>query len=190
MSELRLRNSFLEQELDRLKKLVEEGAVERKQLQSELSTEKTSRAELAGQLAGFQAAASQAQAPVASPAPVQSPPAQSSAPVTPNPVFPSNASQNQTNSAPTITAEMLEAGRRGDATAQCVIGYCYAAGQGVTQDWTEALKYYRAAAQQGHPNAQYNLGTCYAKGRGAILYTVAEYLCIQTSAWRPMQVCE
>lgn len=59
---------------------------------------------------------------------------------------------------PVMTAEMLKAGRAGDATAQCVIGYCYAAGQGVRQHWAEALKWYRAAAEQGHPNAQYNLG--------------------------------
>eukprot|EP01045_Picozoa_sp_COSAG04_P032622 COSAG04_NODE_6457_length_1322_cov_1.960752_1_plen_74_part_10 len=39
-------------------------------------------------------------------------------------------------------------GRAGDATAQCVIGYCYAAGQGVRQHWAEALKWYRAAAEQ------------------------------------------
>jgi hypothetical protein len=70
---------------------------------------------------------------------------------------------------PVMTPEMLKAGRAGDATAQCVIGYCYAAGQGVRQHWAEALKWYRAAAEQGHPNAQYNLGTCYAKGRSVRL---------------------
>jgi hypothetical protein len=70
---------------------------------------------------------------------------------------------------PTMSDDLLRAATSGDATAQCVIGYCYAAGKGVGQNWSEALRWYRQAAEQGHPNAQYNLGTCYAKGRGVRL---------------------
>jgi hypothetical protein len=76
---------------------------------------------------------------------------------------------------PTVFAQ----GRRGDATAQCVIGYCYAAGQGVEQNWQEALKYYRAAAEQGHPNAQCELGEM-ALGEKA-LACVGLCVCVSTS---------
>jgi uncharacterized protein len=36
----------------------------------------------------------------------------------------------------------------------------------VAQDYAEAVKWYRKAADQGETNAQYNLGVGYAKGRG------------------------
>jgi TPR repeat protein len=39
-------------------------------------------------------------------------------------------------------------------------------GQGVPQDYAEAVKWYRKAADQGLAEAQYNLGSCYAKGQG------------------------
>ncbi|MEG2728313.1 MAG: tetratricopeptide repeat protein, partial [Mucinivorans sp.] len=42
----------------------------------------------------------------------------------------------------------------------------YDIGQGVTQDYTEAAKWYRLAAEQGYAKAQYNLGLCYNKGHG------------------------
>ena len=42
----------------------------------------------------------------------------------------------------------------------------YAKGQGVTQDYTEALRWYRKAAAQGYAAAQNNLGFMYDNGRG------------------------
>ncbi|MBP0118666.1 MAG: sel1 repeat family protein, partial [Candidatus Nitrotoga sp.] len=39
-------------------------------------------------------------------------------------------------------------------------------GQGVPQDFKEAVKWYRLAAEQGHALAQFNLGGVYDKGRG------------------------
>ena len=33
-------------------------------------------------------------------------------------------------------------------------------GQGVPQDYAEAVKWYRLAAEQGNADAQYNLGRC------------------------------
>ena len=42
----------------------------------------------------------------------------------------------------------------------------YAKGQGVPQDYAEALKWYRLAAEQGNANAQDNLGVMYANGHG------------------------
>ena len=42
----------------------------------------------------------------------------------------------------------------------------YAQGRGVPQDYAEAARWYRVAADQGDPQAQYNLGLSYAKGEG------------------------
>ena len=40
----------------------------------------------------------------------------------------------------------------------------YDFGRGVTQDYAEAVKWYRKAAEQGDSNAQYNLGVMYDNG--------------------------
>lgn len=40
-------------------------------------------------------------------------------------------------------------------------------GQGVPQDFKQALKWYRLAAQQGDATAQFNLGVMYRRGVGA-----------------------
>ena len=45
-------------------------------------------------------------------------------------------------------------------------GTMYAKGQGVLQDYAEAVKWYRLAAAQGNAMAQANLGLRYAKGEG------------------------
>ena len=43
---------------------------------------------------------------------------------------------------------------------------CYANGEGVENDFNEAAKWFRAAAEQGHMYAQFNLGSSYANGDG------------------------
>ena len=42
----------------------------------------------------------------------------------------------------------------------------YYKGEGVPQDYTEAMKWYRLAAEQGNAVGQYNLGLMYRKGEG------------------------
>ena len=42
----------------------------------------------------------------------------------------------------------------------------YDNGQGVPQDYAEAMKWYRLAAEQGHAKAQHNLGIMYDNGNG------------------------
>ena len=42
----------------------------------------------------------------------------------------------------------------------------YSKGEGVKQDYFEAAKWYRKAAEQGYASAQYNLGVMYANGYG------------------------
>ncbi len=55
---------------------------------------------------------------------------------------------------------------QGDADAQCSLGEMYDKGRGVAQDYAEAVKWYRMAAEQGYAWAQRNLGaTCMKLGR-------------------------
>ena len=54
----------------------------------------------------------------------------------------------------------------GYADAQCNLGIAYAAGRGVPQDYTEAIKWLRLSAEQGDAVAQGNLGVIYANGQG------------------------
>jgi TPR repeat protein len=42
----------------------------------------------------------------------------------------------------------------------------YAHGQGVPQDYKEAVKWYRLSAEQGNAHAQFNLGQMYYQGQG------------------------
>jgi uncharacterized protein len=55
---------------------------------------------------------------------------------------------------------------RGDAEAQKQLGSLYAKGQGVSQSYAEAAKWYRKAADQGHARAQAALGELYEAGQG------------------------
>ena len=50
--------------------------------------------------------------------------------------------------------------------AQFNLGAMYHTGRGVPQDYTEARKWYRKAADQGNAYAQFALGLIYEKGRG------------------------
>ena len=55
---------------------------------------------------------------------------------------------------------------QGHAEAQFSLGSIYDQGNGVPQNYAEALKWYRMAAEQGHPGAQVNLGVMYSNGKG------------------------
>ena len=56
---------------------------------------------------------------------------------------------------------------QGDAKAQVNLGFMNENGQGVPQDFAEAAKWYRKAAEQGNnAMAQHDLGRMYTEGRG------------------------
>jgi uncharacterized protein len=55
---------------------------------------------------------------------------------------------------------------QGPAKAQTILGVMYANGQGVPQNSSEAMKWYRLAADQGDAAAQTALGVIYANGLG------------------------
>ena len=63
----------------------------------------------------------------------------------------------------------------GDANAQTYLGYMYANGIGVPQNFMVAAGWYRCASQQGIARAQYMLGLMYDKGQGVPQDYVAAY---------------
>jgi TPR repeat protein len=70
----------------------------------------------------------------------------------------------------TSPADDIEALRKkaeqGDADAQFNLGWMYADGKGVPEDYAKAVKWYRKGAEQGDARAQYNLGLIYNSGEG------------------------
>jgi uncharacterized protein len=56
--------------------------------------------------------------------------------------------------------------QKGDAKAQATVGWDFYNGIGVIQDYTEAVKWYREAAEQNNADAQYSLGSFYGRGQG------------------------
>jgi hypothetical protein len=55
---------------------------------------------------------------------------------------------------------------QGDAAAQFKVALIFDDGQGVPQDYQQAMKWYRLAAEQGVTEAQNNLGVMYDYGHG------------------------
>jgi hypothetical protein len=55
---------------------------------------------------------------------------------------------------------------QGSPAAQNLLGLMYNDGQGVAQDYNQAVVWYHKAADQGFSVAQYDLGNMYANGRG------------------------
>ena len=55
---------------------------------------------------------------------------------------------------------------QGNVDAQYNLGFMYDNGQGLTQNSSEAVKWYRLAAEQAHADARLNLGTMYRNGQG------------------------
>ena len=62
--------------------------------------------------------------------------------------------------------ELLPVAEQGDAEVQTGVGYMYANGLGVPQNYGQAAKWYSLAAEQGNTTAQFNLALMYHKGRG------------------------
>ena len=58
----------------------------------------------------------------------------------------------------------------------------YSRGDGVVQDYSQALKWYRKAAGQGLARAQYNLGWMYEKGQGVAQDDVQAYMWFNLAA--------
>ena len=63
-------------------------------------------------------------------------------------------------------AALISAAEQGEAAAQFNLGVMYYNGEGVPQDYAEAVRWFRAAAEQGEAAAQFNLGVMYNNGEG------------------------
>lgn len=55
---------------------------------------------------------------------------------------------------------------QGDVFAQFNIGVMYRDGDGVQQDYTEAMKWFKLAAAQGNAKVQFIIGAIYVMGQG------------------------
>ena len=64
----------------------------------------------------------------------------------------------------------------------------YDDGQGVPQDYAEAVKWYRLAAEQGLPRAQLSLGVMYFEGHGVPLDYVRAHMWFNLSAAQGMSL--
>jgi len=57
-----------------------------------------------------------------------------------------------------VLQDLQEAAEQGDVDAQYQLALCYYHGEGIAENKTEAVKWYRRAAEQGHVGAKNNLG--------------------------------
>ena len=76
------------------------------------------------------------------------------------------AAQDFDNPIAETISELQVLAEQGDADARFELGWLYQTGQGVTQDFNEAAKWYLMSVAKGHVGAQYNLGGLYLMGRG------------------------
>ena len=65
---------------------------------------------------------------------------------------------------------------QGDAKAQYNLGVIHANGKGVPKNDSEAVKWYRKAADQGHAGGQFGLGSAYFLGRSVPQDYVQAYM--------------
>jgi TPR repeat protein len=68
------------------------------------------------------------------------------------------------------------AAEKGLSQAQHGLGYMYKNGDGVVQDYKEAVKWYKKAAEQGDADGQFGLGTMYQNGHGVIQDIVSAHM--------------
>ena len=61
---------------------------------------------------------------------------------------------------------MKKAADKGHIDAQYNLGFCYAEGKGIEEDFKKAFEYWKKAADSGNADAQYNIGCCYIGGLG------------------------
>lgn len=67
---------------------------------------------------------------------------------------------------PAAATAIRTSAEEGNATAQYNLGVFYERGQGIPQDYTQAVYWYQKAAEQGYPAAENNLAGMYSDGRG------------------------
>ncbi len=73
---------------------------------------------------------------------------------------------SQSSLAASFQDELLKEANQGNPIAQWRLGDMYMDGDGVRQDYAEALKWFKLSADQGNPDAQWRLGLLYYSGEG------------------------
>jgi len=73
--------------------------------------------------------------------------------------------------------EITKLAESGNANAQYNLGVIYSHGEGVPQNYAEAMKWFKKAADQGVARAQYNLGLMYYEGEGVPQNFIKAYVC-------------
>jgi TPR repeat protein len=78
--------------------------------------------------------------------------------------------------------ETTRLAKSGDAEAQYFLGLKYDQGQGVPQNYVEAVKWFRKAAEQGLAEAQFALGLKYDKGEGTPKNFINSYVWLSVAS--------
>src|SRR5215470_17420377 len=65
---------------------------------------------------------------------------------------------------PTAARLLLPLAQHGHPQAQTYVGFMFANGRGLPQNYAAAAHWFRAASEQGVPVAQFSLGLAYDKG--------------------------
>lgn len=76
--------------------------------------------------------------------------------------------QNEGTIDHSVEKALLPLAKKGNADAEFRLALAYKDGHGVKQNYAEAAKWFRKAADQGHADAQFNLGLLYETGRGSL----------------------
>lgn len=80
--------------------------------------------------------------------------------------FTDGVSAYQNNDYITALKEWMPLAEGGDATSQYNVGVMFREGQGLPQNYSQAMIWLLKSAEQGHADAQYSLGVMYHEGRG------------------------
>ncbi|MBQ5998823.1 MAG: sel1 repeat family protein [Treponema sp.] len=88
-----------------------------------------------------------------------------------------SASESTKKNETEIDIEVLKKlAETGHSQSQFFLGRCYARGEGIEQNWTEARKWYELSAKNGDYKAQNNLAVIYLDGHGVdVDYKQARY---------------
>jgi uncharacterized protein len=79
-------------------------------------------------------------------------------------------------------ATVIRQAEKGNVKAEAQLGWMYATGRGVPQDYAKAAKWYYCAAIRGHGQAQFELGMLFNKGQGVPRDYVLSYMWLNLSA--------
>ncbi len=91
---------------------------------------------------------------------------------------------------PESPTELRRQAEQGHSGAQNNLGAMYANGEGVPQDYQEAVKWCRLAAEQGNAPAQFTLALSYANGEGVPQDYVQAHKWINLAASRTKENAE